>query len=222
MKMHKVVLILVLLAVLLPASVVEAQDMHVQYYLIPVQVVNETKRGPSYLKWRFNSEGLDVPWMCLDYGLIDMMICAVDAEQTDHDYLEGQADVYQFPVNIEANPSPAELAELETILEVAYIPAAWLTPADTWRQTLRTISGMFLFMQRLTGITGSSPLDWGVGLNTQFRNLDQVYQDAIVEAFDTLGYDSSTIKTNWTLRIILKEAADQWGDRPIYFDFTTL
>ena len=219
--MKKAIVILVLLAMLLPfASVVEAQV--IQYYLLPVQVVNDVYRGPSYLKWRWNPEGLDVPWSCKDYGLIDVMVCAVDGAQADHDYLAAQGDVYQFPENLEVNPSPAELNQLETYLEGAYIAADWLSPSETWHEALRTVTGMFLFMQRLTAITGNSPLEWGVTLNTQFRNLDQVYQDAITQAFTDLGYDDSVIRTNWTLRVLLKNAADQWGEKPILFGFTTL
>lgn len=218
--MRYLLVVFVLLAALLPASV-EAQELSVQYYLLPVQQIGNY-RGPMYLKWRFNPDGLDVQWSCKDYGTINQMICAVNAEQIQHDWLAVQDGVYQFPANLEVAPSPAELSALETALEAAYIPADWLTPSETWRVNLRTITGMFLFMQRLTAITGNDPLDWGVTLNTQFRNIPTLYQSAIIEAFDTLGYDSSVLKDNWTLRIVLKEAADQWGTQPIYFGFTTL
>lgn len=216
------ILVLVLLAILLPASIVEAQDMHIQYYLVPVQQIG-LYRGPSYLKWRWNPGGLDVQKSCKDYGSINQMICAVNAEIVAHTWLAAQASVYQFPIDIEVNPSPAELSELETALEAVYIPADWLSPSETWRGALRTVTGMFLYMQRVTAITGDNPLtDWGVTLNTQFRNLDQDKQDALIQATNDLGYDSSVIRDNWTLRIILKNMADGWGDRPIYFGFTTL
>lgn len=219
----KVLLVLVLLAMAMPfAGVVEAQTTVIQYYLLPVDVQQEMYRGPMYLMWRWNPDGLDVPWGCKDYGLIDIMICAVDADATDHAWLASQTDVYQFPVDLDANPSPAELSTLEAAMESAYIAADWLNPAETWRQALRTVTGMFLFMQRLTAITGNTPLDWGVTLNTQFRNLDQVYQDAITQAFNDLDYDASVIRTNWTLRILLKNAADQWGEKPIYFGISIL
>lgn len=194
----------------------------IHYYILPVDTHVPNYRGPLYLKWRFNPAGLDVPWSCKDYGSIDVMICAVDADAADHIYLAAQTSVYQFPENLNVTPSPAELSALEAVLEATYIPAQWLSPSETWRDAIRTVTAMFLLMQRLTGITGSNPLEWGVTLNTQFRNLEQQYQDAIAEAFDTLNYDSGAIRDNWTLRVILKTAADNWGDSPIIFGFTTL
>jgi hypothetical protein len=197
--------------------------MAVRFYLIPVQVVDEVFRGPKYLKWFMNPDGLDVRWSCKDYGAIDMMSCAVGSEeQGDHDYLAAQADVYQWIEPLDGQMTAGERAEVTTYLESAWIPANWITPADTRREAVRTVTGMFLFMQRLTAITGSTPIEWGVELNTQYQNLDLEYQEAIVDAFDTLGYDSSVIRDNWTLRVLLKNAADQWGETPILFGFVTL
>lgn len=228
----KKVFLLTLLALLVSAcapAVVQAQEATViQYHLIPVDVYihpdsGATYRGPMYLKWRWNPSGLDVQWSCKDYGVIDIMMCAVNAEPVDQAYLDAQTDTYTFPEVIDSvNPSPAELSALETYLEASYIPANWLSPSEDWRTAMRTITGMFLFMQRLTTITGSSPLDWGVTLNTRFNQLDQAYQDALIEAYDTLGYDSSVVRDNWTLRVILKNTAEQWGTKPILFGFTTL
>lgn len=215
----KVILLLILLAIVFPFA---AEAQVIRYYLLPVDVYQGWARGPMYLKWRFNPDGLDVPWGCIDYGLIDTMVCAVDASTADHAYLVAQANVYQFPENLDVSPGPAELSALEITLESTYIAADWLNPSETWRETLRTVTGMFLFMQRLTAITGNTPLDWGVGLNTQFQNLDQQYQDAIIQAFNDLSYDDSVIRTNWTLRVLLKNAADQWGAKPIHFGIVTL
>jgi hypothetical protein len=197
------------------------------FYLIPVMVVagggGRDYRGPSYLKWRMNPEGLAVQWSCKDYGSINnVMVCAVNAEQADHDTLAAQDGVFTFPADLETAPSPAELSALEAALEAAYIPADWLSPSMTWRENLRTVTGMFMFMQRVTTVAGDNPLDWGVTLNTAFRDLPAGKQEALLIAFDTLGYDSSVVKTNWTLRVVLKNAADQWGERPIYFGFVDL
>lgn len=224
MKRNFFIVALATLALLVPVAV-EAQV--VQFYLLPIDIWidpenGDAYRGPSYLKWLGNPEGLDVRWSCKDYGLINEMVCAVNGEQADHDYLGAQGDVYQFPANLDVAMSQEERSAIAAYLEGAYIPADWLSPADTFRTALRTVTGMFLFMQRLTAITGDTPLDWGVGLNDQFRTLDQVHQDAIVQTFTDLGYDDSVIRDNWTLRIILKNAADQWGETPVLFGFVTL
>jgi hypothetical protein len=197
----------------------------IRFYIAPIEQVGDY-RGPEYFLWRYDADPLnsvDCRWSLKDYGSqINTGVLAADIEIDDHAYVSSQADVFSFPENIDVNPSPAELSALEDFMEIAYIPADWLLPNMSWREVIRTITGMFLFMQRLTAITGDSPLDWGITLNTSFGDIPTDKQDAIIEAYDSLGYDSSVLKDNWTLRIILKNTADQWGDAPIYFGFVTL
>lgn len=205
--------------------------MTILFYLIPVMVViitppgedPQTYRGPSYLKWFQNPDGLAVRWSCKDYGSVDMMLCAVNAEPADHDWLAIQSDVYQFPQDIDVNVPQSSVATLQAYLEAHAVPGDWTSPSETWRSTLRTITGMFLYMQRLTAMTGNvSPLDWGYTLNTQWRNVEAEHQDAIVASAASLGYDTSFIGNNTLLRAIIKAFADVWGAAPIYFGFVTL
>jgi len=206
---------LVALALVVPVRV-EAQAV-AEFFIVPAMIVGHA-RGPMYLKWRFNPGGLDVNYWQIYYGSLPTMIVCVEAEQVDLDWLAAQDGVYTFPTNLDAQPSPAELSEVETALEGQYIPADWLLPNMTWREVIRTVSGLMLFMGRLTTILGGqSPIDLGWSLNAQFRTLSAEHQAAIIEAFDSLGYDSSVLRDNWTLRVLLKNAADQWGSTPINF-----
>lgn len=196
----------------------------IRFYLLPVQVVidNGVHRGPMYLKWSWNPDGLDVRWSLKDYGMIDQGVVAVDAVQADHDSLAVQADVYQFPTDLDLSMGAQERAVLTSFLEGIAVPADWLSPQDTFRTALRTITGMYLSMQRLTAITRIDPISAGLQLNDQFGTLPQLWQDAILQTYDDLDYDSSVVRDNWTLRIILKNTADQWGERPILFGFVIL
>ena len=222
----KRILIALALLMLLAGSVpvVEGQgEMEIRFYMIPIDTHVPGYRGPLYLKWRMNPDGLDVQWSCVDYGSnLDTMVCAVNAETADHDYLTGQADVFAWTANLDITLTPSRRSALQTYLEGAFIPADWIGPSDTERTALRTITGMFLFMQRLTAILPQPIQEYVFGLNTQFINLDPVLQAAIDEAILTLGYDNSELKDNWTVRILLKNMADQWGTKPIHFGFTVL
>ena len=196
--------------------------MAILFYIIPA-VLNEigNSRGPKYLKWR-QHDGLDVQWSAKDYGSIDIMIVAVNAEQVAHDFLLAQTDVYQFPENIEVNVPLASVNTLQSYLEVNGIPGDWTSPSQTWRITLRTITSMFLYMQRLRGVSGQNPLEWGYTLNTQWRNVTAIHKAGIVDAATSLGYDTGFMKNNTLIRAIIKTFADAWGAQPIYFGFVTL
>jgi len=199
---------------------VEVDALTVQYFFVPMLVVGN-HRGPSYLRWRENPDGLAVQWSCKDYGSINsVMVCAVNAEQTDLDWLAAQDGVYAWPVNLDVNLPQAERDAVTAYLEAQFVPANWILPSDTRREALRTITGMYLYMQRLTALAGN-PLDWGITLNTQYRNLTTEQQDALEEAAVSLGYAWDVAPTD-TIRAILKAMADAWGEQPIYFGFTTL
>jgi hypothetical protein len=158
----------------------------------------------------------------IHYGRLDVAMVAVNAEAADHAWLAVQDGVFLLPSNLDVNPSPAELSAFEAHLEGAYVPADWLLPNMTWRECVRTVTGMMLFMQRLCSLLNDDPVTLGWQLNDHFGNLETAEQDAIREAYVTCGYDDSFIRDNWTLRVLLKNAADQWGDRTISFNFVEL
>lgn len=196
-----------------------------RFYLVPIESVGNT-RGPEYFPWFFDpdpvAELAGVRWSLKDYGVINQGVVAAEVTQAQHDFLAAQAEVFDFPENLDAAMGSADRTALSNYLEAVAIPADWLSPADTYRTALRTVTGMFLFMQRYTAITGTNPLQSGLTLNTQFRNLNAVNQNAIRQTFTDLGYDDTVIRDNWTLRVLLKNAADQWGSRAIEFGFVSL
>lgn len=199
--------------------------MSVRFYILPAQRVTDAggiHRGPMYLLWRFNPTGLDVIWSLKDYGSIDLGCVAVDGAATDHATLAAQTNVYQFPENLDTVMTQAQRSVLESYLEAAAVPGDWIAPGDTFRVGLRTVTAMFLFMQRLTTKAHSNPLEWGVTLNTQWRNLTAAQQGWITESFASLGYDSSFIVANTQMRRIIKAASEQFGETPIHFGFVTL
>lgn len=215
--------VLFLMGLVMP---VMAQGVTVdRFYIVPIEQVNQA-RGPEYFPWRFdaNPEAImaGVRWSCKDYGLVPQMICAAQVTQAQHDFLALQADVWAWPEDIETTLTAQERNDLGVFLEGADIPSDWLSPADTSRTALRTVTGLFLFSQRLNAITGSVLLSGGVTLNTQFQNTPVEVQAAIQQAADGLGYDRTWLTGNMTMRIMLKRFADEWGEQPIRFGFITL
>jgi hypothetical protein len=204
--------------------------MHVQFYILPIQIVTvvldpETgtpvtvnpRRGPKYLKWLENPAGMDVIWSMKDYGHENTAIVAVNADPADHAILAAYPDVYQYPENLDVNLSPADITEISDFMEVNYIPSDWITPSDTFRSALKTTLGMFMSVQRYTGITGLAPTASGINMNDQLRNWPQEAQDAFTQVWTEFGGKLADLKSNWTARILLKNLADLWGTKPIIF-----
>jgi|WetSurSiteA1Bulk_404760.scaffolds.fasta_scaffold22749_2 hypothetical protein len=189
--------------------------------LVPLEIVNMsqgTARGPKYFRWKLDPDpvnAINVTWSLLDYGMIDYGIIVADLTPEQIQYLDGMSDTYVFPSNLDAIMPQGEQQELTNTLEGAYIPAQWLSGQITYREVLRITTGEMLLMQRLTTIVGSSPLTWGITLNTQYRNLTIEQQAAILQCYTEKGWNTSSITGNATMRQILKDASDQWAT-PIY------
>lgn len=192
----------------------------IRFYLLPIVVHDGKYRGPKYFKWRFGT-GIDCLWSMKYYGRVDQAVLAADIDQVDHDALILNSDVFAFPENLENNMIPADRLALRNYLEgmLIPIPGDWLSPSDTYRTALKTVTGMFMFMQRLTSsaVMDSSPETWGVALNTQYKDFSPELQAGILQVVSEFGWDDSVIKDNWTVRVLWKNMADQWGSTPIIF-----
>lgn len=197
----------------------------IRYYILPIDrpVINgQTYRGPKYLKWRFNTTGIDCLWGMKDYGSIDMCVVGTDILQADHDTLILNTDVYAFPENLDSTMTLANRQALNTYAEAHAIPGDWLKQGDTFRYALRTICGMFLYLQKTLAILGY-PADpfAGITLNTRYGQLTQAYQDAMAQSAQLFGY-TWNVAANDQIRKIWKLMADQWGSQVISFGFTEL
>jgi hypothetical protein len=200
--------------------------MTIRFYVLPIETVDGgTKRGPKYFAWRFDPDppGLTDQWSMLDYGLISECVLAANISDVNHAALVLNADVYSFPINLDANMPQGEQAALTTFLEGVRVPAQWLSGQQTYRSVLRTISGVFLYIQRVSAIMGVDPTTIpGVTFNTQYNKLPAALHDALAQAAADLGYSFSGVSANTTLRNLFKAMADQWGTRQILMGFVTL
>ena len=192
-------------------------------YLAPTeQVIDEPNflnaRGPKYFNWAFDPDppGIQCFWAMMDYGFMPtMLVFARGITPTDHDYLSLQADVYVWPDNLDQSINPQDA--VKTFLEGINVPTDWTTAATTYRQLLRSLAGMFQFMQRYGGISGGQALLGGsVTLSTRYRNLSAQQQGWFSQTVESFGYDPTMINANRTMRQMLKLAGDAWGATVLY------
>ncbi len=212
-----------LLAIILSAFLglnVGAQ-MLVRYYIIPIEEVGSA-RGPKYLKWRFGTGTLDVQWSCKDFGATNQMLCAVNAEQVDHDVLLAQGDIVKIPANLDSNVTAAALPTVRAELEALGVPGNWITTLHTYREVVRFVAGLFLFAQRHHDLYNQEIRPVGIDLGDTWGDLSAAWRENLQLTADSFEYDYSGVNASMPLRVILKSLGDQWGVQPIYFGFTTL
>jgi len=194
----------------------------IRFYIMPIQVANETYRGPKYLKWRWYPDGIDCRWSMKDYGLIDAALVACDLTQEQHEQLVAEPDVAAAPEDIDQNISEIAIPKVVNVMEALRIPADWVTSAYAYRQILRMIGGLFLFAQRYHGMHNEQLIGSTAQLDLRWNQIPKDRQDRIKATADNLGYDYSAVQNTWLVRRILKHLGDQWGETPILFGFVTL
>lgn len=195
--------------------------MTIRFYIVPIERVG-SYRGPQYFKWRFNPDGIADRWHMLDYGLLDRALLASDISDANHTSLTAHSDVLALPLNLDAKLTAAQVNAAQAFLEGVGIPANWISTADTPRGVLRVLSGLFLFVQRVTALLGQPITLTPAALNLQVRNVPAETRAALAQAAAELGYDYAWVTANTTMRAVLKGMADAWGDRPILMGFVTL
>lgn len=188
--------------------------MTIRWYLLPIETI-ENGRGPKYLAWRRNPEGLNVTWGMIDYGLMPVAIAWADVTNAQHNALTANGDVRAVPLNLDAPISAGAVVATRAVLEALDIPGNWVTTADTWRGILRATAGLFLFAQRVHGKFGVTLLPDGYTLATTWSELPQGAKTILLETALELAIDTSGATANTTLRQIYKALADAWGELPI-------
>jgi hypothetical protein len=195
--------------------------MTIRYYIVPIERV-DLGRGPKYFKWRLGTGTITCQWAMVDYGQVDQAVVAADISDADHATLAAASDVMTLPVNLDANMTAGAVNTAQTWLESIGVPAGWINAGLTYREVLRTVTALFLFVQRVCAILGRAITITQAGLNTQFRNLPADVRAAITQAADEQGFNRTGISNTTTMRNILKLMADAWEDKPILFGFTSL
>ena len=191
--------------------------MAIRWYLLPIETINNG-RGPKYLKFRQNPEGLNVPWGMQDYGLMPVCIAWADVSGAQHTGLIANADVRHIVqhANIDNTVGSGAVTAIRSGLEALDIPGNWVQASDTWRAVLRGVFGMFQFAQRVHGKFNTTLLPDGFTLNSTWSQLPQGAKDILLETAAELGIDTSGATGDTTLRQIYKAFGDAWGTEPFF------
>jgi hypothetical protein len=189
--------------------------MAFRLYIVP-QIGTGTSQDPRRAKYLSALGGAS----SMDFGFQPCFLVAIDLSPANDAAVVAHADVFAFPFDLSGQMG-SEAAATSTFLENNFfIPCNWMTGSTIWLEAARAICGMFQYFQRLNVILGNVvPIDGTTNksLNTQFNAFSAEVQAGIIQAAQSLSYDTSFIANNTQVRAILKNFSDQWGNKPFIF-----
>lgn len=180
-------------------------------YLVPI-VGGGTDADPRTAKYL---PALGVKWGMIDYGFQPFALAAADVDGATDTSLQANGDVTKIPDNLDNLLGAGAVSAVQTALENRNIPAGWVTSALSYRTVLRTIWGFFAFLQRYAVIShNTNPIMVSsINLDTQFNQLPSNAQTNLINTAASLGLSSAGITGTSTIRQILKNISDQWGQQ---------
>ena len=178
-----------------------------------------TDAGDPDIRWPKYMQAFTGPnrWAAMDYGFQPVMLVALDASDAEDAALQLNADVTRVPDNLDQQVGAVALSIIQNALETRHLPAGWVTAGITYREVLRTIGGFFAFLQRYSTVANSTALVFGgsVNLDTRVNQLPVAVRNNLSATATSLGLNASGITGTTILRTVLKNIADQWGQREI-------
>ena len=195
--------------------------MTVRVYVLPMVetlIGAITYRAPKYIGGRNNTTlaGLEnLSYACMPYGMQPVCLLIADVTVAQHNLLTANSDVLAAPQNIDNNLNAGAVTTVKNLLESLHIPAGWVTTSHTYRQVLRLVGWLFQFMQRVHGIFPEKLFAAPNTLATTYGELSPGMQSALLQAAQSFAFDTSGLQSSTTLRVILKNLADQFNDRPL-------
>jgi len=177
-----------------------------------------TYRAPKYLGGRNNPTlaGLEnISYGCMDYGMQPVCLLIADVTVAQHNLLTANSDVLAAPQNIDNNLTAGAVTTVKNFLESLHIPAGWVTTSHTYRQVLRLVGWLFQFMQRVHGIFPEKLFAAPNTLATTYGELSPGMQSALLQAAQSFAFNTTGLQAGTTLRVILKNLADQFNDLPL-------
>ena len=186
----------------------------IRFYLLPIVpfvVLGETVPSTRTAKYLSDS---GVAWGMMDYGLIDTGLVMADVSQAQHDQLAIQGDVTAVPENLDSLIG-ANTTAVRSALESLRIPGNWVQAADTYRELLRMVGGLFQFSQRHNGLHGKIIIPENLNMDQTWSEIPLLWRADLRQTATSFGYDTSGVTGSTTIRAILKTLADLWGDEAL-------
>lgn len=187
----------------LTASAQEAAG--VRFYIVP-----KTGAGTRADSVRPKYIGdLGIGYSAMDYGLENTFLAACAPDAATHTSLASNLDVIAIPQGLDSAIGLTALSTVQAKLEGLHVPAGWVNETHTYRDVVRAVGKMFVFMQRFHGQQLRTFFESGVTLDTRINQLTQAQRQALLDAATSLGLDTSSITGSMLIRQALKTLADQ-------------
>lgn len=176
-------------------------------YLVPIVLDSLGTRAPKYLK------DLGVPRAMAPYGFQDVGFAAADVDNATDTSLQTNADLDKIPDNLD-NTLGAQTATVQARLELKNLPSDWVTSGMTYRFVVRKVLNLMQFCTRYAFVnnTVEKLMSGSVDLDTQFQDLPLAIRQRLLGAAESFNFDTSGLSGTSTIRQILKNIADQYGD----------
>jgi hypothetical protein len=199
--------------------------MAFRLYIVP-KIGTGTKTDPFRPKYMTDGTlPVNEVWSSIDYGFEPWFFIGGDLSSASDVILAAEPDVIALPFDLSPNLTAGQVNNVQTKLEAINVPSGWVNATLTWLDVVRTVLGIFSYLQRYgfiystaNGSIAPSLFVGGVTLNTQFGNLSQAVQDAMVAAAQSFNISTAGLTANTTLRAILKNLADNFQNTPYNFN----
>jgi len=186
-------------------------------YTMPLVTV-DTKRGPI-LQEKYFSIIQNYPNRSrFDYGSESTSLMGIlDVSPTDDATLTGMADVFKLPDNLD-QALGAQATAAGNRLEGMNMPGTWVTSTTTYRDLVRFFGAACQFALRFSSFGAGKWFNGTVTLDTRFNQLGAIARQALLDAFDSFGFDRTQMTGTTTLRAIIRSAGQQYLDAGMPLD----
>jgi hypothetical protein len=126
------------------------------------------------------------------------MVVGADLSTSDDNLVVGKPDAFALPFDLAPNLTAQQVTNVQAKLEAINVPAGWVTTSLSWITVVRTVLGMFSFIQRYgveyanaNVVVAPSIFTGGVSLATTFGSLPQAVQNAIIAAAQSFNISTA-------------------------------
>lgn len=197
--------------------------MAFRLYIVPV-IGTGTRTDPRRPKY---FDGLI--WSGMDYGFEPWFVVGADLSPADDLTIGAQPDAFTLPFDLSPVLTALQVTNVQNKLEAINVPAGWVNTSLTWLQVVRTVLGMFSFIQRYgavyadaNGTAAPSIFTGGVSLSTTFGSLPLAVRNALTTTAQSFNISTAGLTASTTLRTILKAMADNFQGQAYNFNGTMI
>jgi hypothetical protein len=209
--------------------------MAFRLYLVPVvgAGTRADARRPKYFASGEDGTGttgaVTGAWSAMDYGFEPWMVVGADLSTADDTLVVGKADVTALPVDLAPTLTGPQVTATKNKLDAMNVPDQWVTTSLTWSQVVRTVLGVFSFLQRYgaiyadqNGTPAPTLFGGGVTLNTTFASLPLAVRSALSATAVDQNISTAGVTGSTTVRVLLKLMADAYQSRQYNFNGTLI